>query len=175
MAALAMVVKEELAAVEKSKTLPPKKRLSFDASVTVAQLQAVFTSYVSFKVSKDSSHCLFIFVTACFWLTSIGSINFIFWGVYKTWGGYVRYADTAFTPSTKSVVAPAPDDRVDGQTCWPYVRHRHVVPQHEGLLDEARNSLPSAAPQWCDRKQEPQRLGSPCPYFFTFFSCDFNR
>ena len=82
MAALALAVKEELQAFQNAKaqlpTQPPKKRLSFDASVTVAQLQEPFQSYITFKSSKDSSHRLSIFLTAC--LADFHREKIFFWG-----------------------------------------------------------------------------------------------
>ena len=119
MAALAMAVKEELLALERSKTLPPKKRLSFDASITVAQLTVPFANYISYKSSKDSSHCLFIFVTACLAHFRRENIIFFFGGVYKPWGGLIRYAHASVAHATKGVLAPTPDDRLDEQACWP--------------------------------------------------------
>ena len=53
MAALALALKEEMAKQDKPKTVAPKKRLSFDASITMNQVLAPFQNYITYKTTKD--------------------------------------------------------------------------------------------------------------------------
>ena len=152
MAALALAVKEELQAFQNAKaqlpTQPPKKRLSFDASVTVAQLQEPFQSYITFKSSKDSSHRLSIFLTAC--LADFHREKIFFLGGYKPWGGPLWPVGPSCAYAAEGQLAPTPGGRVDGQGGGVGVRCGHPLSQYQGLQFETGSGLPSSALKWCD-------------------------